>query len=51
MANQKDCVKVVGRASGRLIGVDAKLTTSGARILLWDDHTHPSQWFGTTAPK
>jgi hypothetical protein len=51
MAGQKDAVKVVGRASGKLIGVDAKSTSSGARILLWVEHNDPSQWFGTTPPK
>jgi hypothetical protein len=51
VANQKDAIKVVGRASGRLIGVDAKSTSSGARILLWDEHNHPSQWFGTSPLK
>ncbi len=51
VANVKDAQKVFAKASGKLIGVDAKSKDAGARILLWTDQNESAQWLGFFPPK
>jgi WD40 repeat protein len=50
VAREKDTFTLLSRKD-RVMGVDAKLLTSGARILLWDDENNSPQWFTASPPK
>jgi hypothetical protein len=49
--NQKDTIKLMSKASNRVLGIDAASKNAGARIILWDDNGGTSEWFGFIPPK
>jgi hypothetical protein len=52
--NQKDAVKVFGKASGKLWAVNARGTDAGTKIVIWPDaapKVETAHWFGFFPPK
>jgi hypothetical protein len=52
--NQKDAVKVFGKASGKLWAVNARGTDSGTQVVIWPDSApkiEKAHWFGFFPPK
>lgn len=51
VAGQAGLIKMVHKASDKVLGIDGRSKNAGARIILWTDESDSSQWFSTVTAK